>query len=98
VVRRLFGGRQYFPEVPESIAAALRSRLRPCDQAIFSMLIHGDRPAEISSRLGITLRELVRRREAIAAAIAPNAARTGLPGTPLDYERPLRRWGPRAVA
>jgi DNA-binding NarL/FixJ family response regulator len=43
VVRRLFGGRQYLPEVPESIAAALRSRLPPRAQAIFSMLIHGDR-------------------------------------------------------
>src|SRR5690348_12786030 len=40
-VRRLVHGRQYFPAIPASIAAALSARLDPGDQAIFSMLIHG---------------------------------------------------------
>jgi DNA-binding NarL/FixJ family response regulator len=93
-VRRLFHGRCYFPAIPESIAAALRSRLHPRDQAVFSMLMHSVAPAEISSRLGIAPAELETRRQVIARAIEPNAARAALRDaahSPLDYERPRRR-------
>jgi DNA-binding NarL/FixJ family response regulator len=90
-IRRLFHGRQYFPAIPESISAALCSRLEPRDRAIFSMLIHGLRPQEVAARLGITRSELEARRQVILRAIAPHAAPSQGVHTPLDYERPRRR-------
>jgi DNA-binding NarL/FixJ family response regulator len=94
-IRRLVHGRQYFPAIPESITGALSSRLTGADRAIFSMLIQGVPAAEIGSRLGIGPGALEARRRLILQAIAPKAARSALaPGTasPLDYERPRRRW------
>jgi DNA-binding NarL/FixJ family response regulator len=94
-IRRLCHGRPYFPAVGESVTAALRSRLRPRDQAIFSMLVHGVAPAEIGARLGIGVAELEARRKLIVRTIAPRAAGRGVPErarAPLDYERPRRRW------
>ncbi len=44
-IRRLASGRQYFPAIPPSLAAALCARFEPVDQAICSMLIHGVPPA-----------------------------------------------------
>jgi DNA-binding NarL/FixJ family response regulator len=93
-VRRLVHGRQYFPAIPASIAAALSARLAPHDQTILSMLIHGVPAGEIASRLEMTPSELEARRQLIARAIAPKGARTGGPpesGLVLDYDRPLRR-------
>jgi DNA-binding NarL/FixJ family response regulator len=93
-IRRLFHGREYFPAIPASIAAALRSRLQTRDRVIFSMLIHGVAPREINSLVGTTAAELEERRQAIVTAIAPNAARSGgtvLAHRPLDYEGPRRR-------
>ena len=93
-IRRLVHGRQYFPAIPGSIAGALGARLEPADRAIFSMLIDGIAPAQISVRLGLTPTELDARRELILRAIAPKAARAGrpvVPQLPLDYERPRRR-------
>lgn len=93
-VRRLVHGRQYFPAVPASIAAALSARLSPHDQAILSMLIHGVAAGEIASRLGISPGDLEARRQLIVRAIAPTRAQTGVPpasGLVLDYDRPLRR-------
>lgn len=92
-VRRLVHGRQYFPAIPASIAAALAARLAPRDQAILSMLVHGVPAGEIASRLSITPGELEARRQLIVRAIAPNGARAGVPpgsGLVLDYDRPLR--------
>jgi DNA-binding NarL/FixJ family response regulator len=93
-IRRLVHGRQYFPAIPESITAALSTRLAPGDQAIFSMLIHGLGGAEIASRLGIAPTELEARRHLILRMIAPKAARadvTAAARSVLDYDRPLRR-------
>lgn len=93
-IRRLFHGRQYFPAIPNSLAGVLRSRLQPRDQAIFTMLIHGIGPTDISSRLGMTRSDLEARRQVILQAIAPKAARARVPGaggSPLDYERSSRR-------
>ncbi|MGN6871052.1 MAG: response regulator [Solirubrobacteraceae bacterium] len=93
-VRRLVHGRQYFPAVPASIAAALSARLAPHDQAILSMLVHGVPAEEIASRLQMTPGELEARRQLIVRAIAPKGARAGLApgsGLVLDYDRPLRR-------
>jgi DNA-binding NarL/FixJ family response regulator len=93
-VRRLVHGRQYFPAIPASIAAALSVRLEPRDQAILSMLIHGVRAGEIAARLGITPGELQARRQMIVHTIAPKGARAGVPlgsGLVLDYDRALRR-------
>ncbi|HJS94290.1 MAG TPA: response regulator transcription factor [Solirubrobacteraceae bacterium] len=93
-VRRLVHGRQYFPAIPASVAAALSARLAPADQAIVSMLIHGTPADEIASRLEITPGELETRRQLIVRAIAPKGARAGVPpgsGLVLDYDRPLRR-------
>lgn len=93
-VRRLVHGRQYFPAIPASIAAALSARLAPQDQAILSMLVHGVPAGEIASRLEITPGELETRRQLIVRAIAPAGARAGVPsgsGLVLDYDRPRRR-------
>jgi DNA-binding NarL/FixJ family response regulator len=93
-IRRLVNGRQYFPAIPESIVDAVVSRLESGNRAVLSMLIHGVPPAQISSRLGITLAELEARRQLILRAIAPQTVGSGLRGalgSPLDYERPRRR-------
>jgi DNA-binding NarL/FixJ family response regulator len=93
-VRRLVHGRQYFPAIPASLAAALSVRLEPHDQAILSMLIHGVPAGEIASRLGITSGELEARRQSIVRTIAPKRVWPGVPPGPalvLDYDRPLRR-------
>jgi len=90
-IRRLVHGRQYHPAIHLD---ALGSRLECGDGAIFSMLIHGVAPAQISSRLRITPDELETRRQLILRAIAPKADPSGPPaplGSPLDYERPRRR-------
>ena len=93
-IRRLFHGRQYLPAIPEPSVAALRARLTPNDQAIFSMLIHGLERSEVAARFGITVPELDARRRQIVRAIAPNAASMALPDPSrarLDYDRPRRR-------
>ena len=93
-IRRLCRGRKHFPAPPQPITAALRSRLEPDDQPIFSMLMRGVAPTEISSRLRITRSKLEARREAIVRAIAPGAAVIALPGAGharLDYQRARRR-------
>ncbi|HKO27143.1 MAG TPA: response regulator transcription factor [Solirubrobacteraceae bacterium] len=93
-VRRLVHGRQYFPAIPASVAAALSARLAPHDQAIVSMLIHGVPAGEIASRLQMTPGELEARRQVVARTIAPKGVRAGGPpesGLVLDYDRPLRR-------
>jgi len=93
-VRRLVHGRQYFPAIPASVAAALSARLTPEDQAIVSMLIHGVPANEIALRLGMSTGELDTRRELIVRAIAPKGVRAGVPAAPglvLDYDRPVRR-------
>lgn len=92
-IRRLACGRQYFPAIPPSVAAALCARLEPVDQAICSMLIHGVAPAEIGERLGLAPVELAARRESILQALAPRTARTRVleaARAPLDYDRPRR--------
>jgi DNA-binding NarL/FixJ family response regulator len=90
-IRRLARGRQHFPAVPRLIATLLRSRLDPRDQAIFSMLVHGVAPAEISKRLRLAASELRARRRDIVQAIAPSPKRSTVPAVPLDYERSRRR-------
>ena len=93
-IRRLVQGRQYFPAIPESLAAALSSRLANGDQAIFWLLVDGVAPADITARLGLEPAELDARRQLILRAIAPKAVRPKLPagaGSALDYDRPRRR-------
>jgi DNA-binding NarL/FixJ family response regulator len=93
-VRRLVHGRQHFPAIPASTAAALSTGLAPHDQAILSMLIHGVGAGEIASRLQMTPGELEARRQLIVRSIAPKGARGGVPpgsGLVLDYDRPRRR-------
>jgi DNA-binding NarL/FixJ family response regulator len=93
-IRRLVHGRQYFPAIPASVAAALTARLDPGDQAIVSMLIHGITAGEIASRLTMTPGELAARRELIVRAIAPKTPRRGTApgsGLVLNYDRTRRR-------
>ena len=93
-VRSLVHGRQYFPAIPASTAAALSARLAPSDQAILSMLVHGIGAGEIASRLQLAPGELEARRQLIVRGIAPKGARAAMPagsGLVLDYDRPLRR-------
>jgi DNA-binding NarL/FixJ family response regulator len=92
-IRWLASGRQYFPAIPPSLAAALGARLEPVDQAICSMLIHGVPPTEIGERLGLAPLELEDRRESILRVIAPRTARNRVVDAaraPLDYDRPRR--------
>ena len=94
VIRRLFYGGQYFPSVPQSLTAALGARVEACDQAVFSMLMHGVGADEVAERLGLTPTELEAHRQSIVRAIAPNAGRAlpgDAPGAALDYERGRRR-------
>lgn len=93
-IRRLVHGRQYFPAIPASVAAALSARLDPGDQAILSMLVHGITAGEIASRLRMTPGELAARRELIVRAIAPKTARRAMApgsGLVLNYDRMRRR-------
>ena len=64
-IRRLFHGGQYFPSVPQSLTAALRARVEACDQAVFSMLMHGVGADEVAERLGLTPTELEAHRQSI---------------------------------
>jgi DNA-binding NarL/FixJ family response regulator len=94
-IRRLARGQQHLPAVPQSIALALGSRLKPHDQSIFKTLLHGVEPGVIVDRLGVTPRELHARRSIILGALNPARAGAAAPPsaqTPLDYER--RRRGP----
>lgn len=93
-VRRLASGRQYFPAVPDAVAAALCTRLEGTDHAICSMLIQGVSPAEIGEHLGLAPLELAARRESILQVIAPQTVRVRIldaARAPLDYDRPRRR-------
>jgi DNA-binding NarL/FixJ family response regulator len=99
-LRRLAQGRRHLPAIPAPLAAALRSRLAPRDQAIFGMLVHGTPPETIMQRLEITHSELAARRSTILGclhagrrAVCPRPEARG----PLDYERP-RRVGRRRAA
>jgi DNA-binding NarL/FixJ family response regulator len=94
-IRRLVHGRRYFPAIPDSITAALSSRLAPAEQSVFLMLVQGVPAPEIGARLGIAPATLEARRQLILQSIAPKATRfKRSPGTesPLDYERPRRGW------
>jgi DNA-binding NarL/FixJ family response regulator len=87
-IRRLAGGRQSLPAIPLSVARAMRSQLRPSDQAIFGMLLAGVEPDEIAERLAIRLDELDDRRGSMLHALAPAAA-SSVPDNaraPLAYE------------
>lgn len=100
-IRRLANGRQYLPAIPASITAALRSRLEPRDQSIFSMLVHGVPADEIGARLHVTASELEARRQLILRTITPAAGRAGVVAharAALDYERPRRSRRYRASA
>ena len=94
-IRRLARGRQYLPPIPLSVAQAMRSQLRPSDQAIFGMLLAGVEPGEIVDRLTIGLDELDDRRGIMLLAIAPSTGSSDMAKThaPLAYERPRRRAG-----
>ena len=93
-IRRLASGRQYFPAITPSVAAAVCARLEPTDRAICSMLIHGLPAVEIGARLGLASSQLAASRRSILEVIAPRAARAHIldaARTPLDYDRPRRR-------
>jgi DNA-binding NarL/FixJ family response regulator len=93
VLRGLARGQRHLPAIPAPLAAALRSRLEPRDQAIFGMLVHGTAPETIMQRLEITHSELSARRSSILGSL--NAGRSAVhprprPRGPLDYDRPRR--------
>jgi DNA-binding NarL/FixJ family response regulator len=94
-IRRLVDGHRYFPAIPASVTAALSSRLTPAEQSVFLMLVHGVPAPEIGARLGVAPATVEARRQLILRSIAPKATRSQLPAgtqSPLDYERPRRRW------
>jgi DNA-binding NarL/FixJ family response regulator len=93
-IRRLAGGRQNLPAIPLSVAHAMRSQLRPSDQAIFGMLMAGVPPEGIVDRLSISRDELDDRRGIMLVALAPADPRVqGNAHAPVDYERPRRGSG-----
>ena len=91
-IRRLVHRSQYFPAIPASITAALSSRLTALDQAIFSMLIHGVRPGEISTRLALSRRGMSAGRiisiasesDCIVGSLAPGSGQPAGPASSLD--------------
>lgn len=92
-IRRLAAGQRYFPAISPAVTRAMSARLRPGQQPIFEMLVHGISPQLITARLGITRSELEAQRATILAVIAPAATRARQPTTtrmPLDYERARR--------
>jgi DNA-binding NarL/FixJ family response regulator len=93
-IRRLAAGQRYLPTVSPTVTRAMSARLRPGQQPIFGILVHGISPELVCSRLGITLSELQAERAAILAVLAPAATRARQPNAtqmPLDYERTRRR-------
>jgi DNA-binding NarL/FixJ family response regulator len=79
VIRRLARGHHHLPAVTPSVADVLRSRLKPRDQAIFGMLLHGIAPAAIAEQLGISSEELHTRRTLMLRAFKPVRPSGGLP-------------------
>lgn len=99
-VRRLARGLHHLPALTASVAAVMRSPLKPGDQAIFGMLLHGVAPDVIAERLSITDEELHSRRAIMLRSLKPGRAPSALPAgsrAPLDYERPRRRASRRAA-
>ncbi|HUO73564.1 MAG TPA: response regulator transcription factor [Solirubrobacteraceae bacterium] len=92
-IRELARGRKSIPAITPSIAQALRSQLRPSDQAILGLLLHGVDPDEIAELLGIGRAELEARRSTMLRAVASNAddeRMSARANAPLDYDRPRR--------
>jgi hypothetical protein len=74
----------------------MRARLKPGDQAIFGMLLHGVALATIAERVSMTPQELATRRAEMLHSLKPSRAQPTWPArstAPLDYERPKRRVG-----
>jgi hypothetical protein len=94
-IREPASGRRYLPKVESSVALAMRSQLRPSDQAMFGMPLAGFLPDEIVDRLAICRDELDHRRGIMLLALGPAApsVRGNNADAPLDYEWPRRRFG-----
>jgi DNA-binding NarL/FixJ family response regulator len=57
-IRDVARGRRLLPSVPQPLAAMMRDRLEPAEQAIFGMLLAGIAPAEVAQTLGVSRSEL----------------------------------------
>jgi DNA-binding NarL/FixJ family response regulator len=93
-IRRVARGQSHLPAIASPIADAIRARLKPGDQAIFDMLLHGVGPATIAERLAMTTQQLTARRAEMVRSLRPARAeplRITQRAAPLDYERPKRR-------
>jgi DNA-binding NarL/FixJ family response regulator len=91
-IRKLARGHHYLPAVTPSVARAMASRLDPCDEAVFGMLLAGVESETIAERLGLSPDQLHARRTEILRRLKGERAWhiTGA-HAPLDYDRPLRR-------
>jgi DNA-binding NarL/FixJ family response regulator len=93
-IRRIARGERHLPAIAPAVAAAMRSRLEPRDQAILGMLLHGVAPATIAERLSMTPQQLATRRAEILRSLKRARSEPMWPAqsaAPLDYERPKRR-------
>jgi DNA-binding NarL/FixJ family response regulator len=94
-IRDLARGRHHLPAIPSAVAQATEARLEPGDQAIFRMLLHGLDPAMIAARLSMTHEQLGMRRSNMLRSLKPPREQLTRPprrSTPLDYDRPKRRF------
>jgi DNA-binding NarL/FixJ family response regulator len=81
-VRSVIRGRRRLPRVSPQLAAALRRRLEDDEQMLFGMLLAGIPRAEICPILGISVRELASREDAMLRKLE------SLPGEPSAIGRP----------
>jgi DNA-binding NarL/FixJ family response regulator len=65
VLRRAAGGEQHFPNLRSTEVLALLDRVDDRDRAIVAMLLESTHPDEVARTLGISARELKRRRVSI---------------------------------
>jgi DNA-binding NarL/FixJ family response regulator len=100
-IRTVAGGQNRLPAIPASVVQAMRARLQPPDQAIFGMLVDGIDSNVIAECLGITRRELHRRRlmmlRSLTTGTTPMPVSPTDASAPLDYERARRRPSRRAA-
>jgi DNA-binding NarL/FixJ family response regulator len=93
-IRGVARGRLLLPSVPQPLAAMMRARLDPADQAIFGMLLAGIAPAEVARTLGVPradlesrLWSLLRKIEALPIAGELHGARAGIDSRRLAARR-----------
>lgn len=93
-IRSVMRGRRMLPRISPGLAGMLRGRLADDEQLVFGMLLAGMAREEIARTLGISMRELISREDALLGAVEPlpgEAAAIERGRRPLDLDRVLYR-------